>query len=64
MIYAFNPLIILLNSTPADSEGFAGEVNFLIRDNDIDTPLPWITKNLVNIFPQIKNGQFVNKERS
>ena len=32
-----NSLIILLNSTPADSEGFADDVNFLIRGIDIDT---------------------------
>ena len=32
-----NSLIILINSTPADSEGFADDVNLLIRGIDIDT---------------------------
>ena len=32
-----NSLILLINSTPADSEGFADDVNFLIRGIDIDT---------------------------
>jgi len=32
-----NSLIILINSIPADSEGFAGDVNFLIRGIVIDT---------------------------
>ena len=32
-----NSLIILINSTPADSEGFADDVNFLIRGMDINT---------------------------
>ena len=32
-----NSLIILINSTPADSEGFADDVNLLIRGMDIDT---------------------------
>ena len=32
-----NSLLILINSTQADSEGFADDVNFLIRGIDIDT---------------------------
>ena len=32
-----NSLIILINSTPADSEGFADDVNFLVRGIDLDT---------------------------
>ena len=32
-----NSLLILINGTPADSEGFADDVNFLIRGIDIDT---------------------------
>ena len=32
-----NSLILLINSTPADSEGFADDVNLLVRGIDIDT---------------------------
>ena len=32
-----NSLIILINSTPADSEGYADDVNLLVRGIDIDT---------------------------
>ena len=32
-----NSLILLINSTLADSEGFADDVNFLVRGIDIDT---------------------------
>ena len=32
-----NSLLILINGTPADSEGFADDVNFLISGIDIDT---------------------------
>ena len=34
-----NTLIILINSTPADSEGFADDVNLLIRGIDLNTIL-------------------------
>jgi ribonuclease HI len=34
-----NSLILLINSTPADSEGFADDVNLLVRGIDIDTIL-------------------------
>ena len=32
-----NSLLILINSTQADAEGFADDVNFLVRGIDIDT---------------------------